>query len=113
MHTHTGKKSMFMYGANFPLHSEHYLKVRVLPKLLAELTVMLRYYSCRFKAENDGHRLAANRDLRLPPKSYTFEVSSFGFIDKDRRTVNYNQASLMLVGCRLAFALNEHAGMLE
>ena len=81
---------MFMYGANFPLHSEDYLKVRVLPKILAELTVMLRYYSCRFKAEEGAKRLAANRDLRLPPKSYTFEVSSFGFIDKDRRTVNYN-----------------------
>jgi len=51
LHTHTGKKSMFMYGTHFPLHSEHYLKVRVLPKLLAELSVMLRYYSCRFKAE--------------------------------------------------------------
>ena len=51
--------------------------------------------------------------MRLPPKSYTFEVSSFGFIDKDRRTVNYNQASLMLVGARLAFTLNEQAAMLD
>lgn len=35
VHSHSNKKSIFMYGPHFPLHSEHYLKIRVLPKILA------------------------------------------------------------------------------
>ena len=51
VHTHASKKSMFMYSDYVPLHSEHYLKARVLPKLFGELTAMFRYYSCRFTDE--------------------------------------------------------------
>jgi cytosolic carboxypeptidase protein 2/3 len=35
VHGHSRKKSVFMYGPYYPLHSEHYLKIRLLPKLLA------------------------------------------------------------------------------
>ena len=35
IHGHSSKKSVFMYGPRFPLHSEHYLKIRILPKLVA------------------------------------------------------------------------------
>jgi murein tripeptide amidase MpaA len=35
VHSHSSKKSIFIYGPYFPLHSEHYLKIRVLPRLLA------------------------------------------------------------------------------
>jgi cytosolic carboxypeptidase protein 2/3 len=35
VHGHSSKKSIFMYGPRFPLHSEHYLKIRILPKLIA------------------------------------------------------------------------------
>lgn len=34
VHSHSSKKSIFLYGSYFPLHSEHYLKLRILPKLL-------------------------------------------------------------------------------
>lgn len=34
LHGHSNKKSIFMYGPHFPLHSEHYMKIRVLPKLM-------------------------------------------------------------------------------
>ena len=34
-HGHSSKKSVFMYGPRFPLHSEHYLPIRLLPKLIA------------------------------------------------------------------------------
>jgi cytosolic carboxypeptidase protein 2/3 len=34
IHGHSSKKSVFMYGPRFPLHSEHYLKIRILPKLI-------------------------------------------------------------------------------
>lgn len=35
LHGHSSKKSIFTYGPHFPLHSEHYLKIRVLPKLIS------------------------------------------------------------------------------
>ena len=98
---------MFLYGPHSPLHSEHYLKVRVLPKLLAELSVMFRYYSCRFSGDQ------VMKDARLPPKHYTLEISSFGFLDRNRATIPYTESSLQLAGCRLAYVLNEQAAIEE
>lgn len=51
IHGHSSKKSIFMYGPHFPLHSEHYMKIRVLPKLMSQRTEMFRYFSCRFANE--------------------------------------------------------------
>lgn len=83
VHSHSNKKSIFMYGPHFPLHSEHYLKIRILPKLLQSVSKMFRYYSCRFKSEKNKKncsRLALSRYLRLPT-CYTIETSMMGFID--------------------------------
>ena len=49
IHGHSRKKSVFVYGPHFPLHSERYLKMRVLPQLLSERTEMFRFYSCKFR----------------------------------------------------------------
>mgnify|MGYP001947067967 CR=1 FL=1 len=38
MHGHSRKKNVFIYGPQEPLHSEKYLKMRIVPKLLAEET---------------------------------------------------------------------------
>ena len=38
VHGHSSKKSVFMYGPRFPMHSEHYLNIRILPKLLSQRT---------------------------------------------------------------------------
>ena len=51
IHAHSGRKSSFMYGPYYPLHSRKYLKIRMLPKLLSERTDMFRYFSCKFKIE--------------------------------------------------------------
>jgi len=50
-HAHSRKKGIFIYAPHFPLHSDKYLKVRIFPKLLSEMTSMFRYYSCRFLNE--------------------------------------------------------------
>jgi murein tripeptide amidase MpaA len=34
IHGHSNKKSAFMYGPRYPLHSEHYMNIRLLPKLM-------------------------------------------------------------------------------
>ena len=51
VHQHAGRKSIFMYAPYYPLHSKKYLKIRILPKLLAERSEMFRYYSCKFRME--------------------------------------------------------------
>lgn len=87
VHGHSSKKSVFIYGPRFPLHSEHYLEIRVLPKLLAQRTPMFRYYSCRFANEyskRNCSRLAFSREIPLA-NSYTVETSMMGYIDKDRQ----------------------------
>ena len=38
MHGHSRKKNVFIYGPQEPLHSEKYLRMRIIPKLLAEET---------------------------------------------------------------------------
>jgi hypothetical protein len=38
MHGHSRKKNVFIFGPYYPLHSEKYLKMRVIPKLIADET---------------------------------------------------------------------------
>ena len=68
LHGHSSKKSVFIYGPRYPLHSEHYVGIRVLPKLLQSRTPVFRYYSCRFANEQSKQncsRLALSRELPL------------------------------------------------
>jgi murein tripeptide amidase MpaA len=51
IHGHSRKKSVFVYGPYFPLHTEKYLRVRVLAKLMDDILPMFRFYSCKFKLE--------------------------------------------------------------
>lgn len=48
MHGHSRKKNVFIYGPQFPIHSDKYLRMRIIPKLLSEETSKFRYFSCRF-----------------------------------------------------------------
>ena len=38
MHGHSRKKNVFVYGPQEPLHTANYLKMRIIPKLIAEET---------------------------------------------------------------------------
>lgn len=51
IHSHSNRKSIFMYGPHYPLHSNNYMNIRVIPKLMDERSQMFRFYSCKFKAE--------------------------------------------------------------
>ena len=86
VHAHSGRKSVFMYGPYFPLHSSKYLKVRILPKLISERTDMFRFFSCQFKIEphkDQCARIAICRDFGVT-NCYTIEASSFAYLTKDR-----------------------------
>lgn len=115
VHSHSSKKSIFIYGPYFPLHSEHYLKIRVMPRLLSEKSQMFRYYSCRFR--NEAHkincsRLTIFRDCNLP-HCYTIETSIMGFLSKDRQNVSFGIPSLQYFGEKLGETLLDWFLILE
>jgi len=89
IHGHSRKKSIFIYGPEYALHSDRYFKARILPKLLDENSEMFRFHSCKFTVEPPKQRSARvvfNKEYNIM-NSFTLEASMFGYIDKDRRTV--------------------------
>ena len=77
MHGHSRKKNVFMFGPQVPLHSDKYLKMRVLPKLLADETNMFRYHSCSFineKCKEAAARISLAKEFSLY-NCFTLEAS--------------------------------------
>lgn len=91
IHGHSKKKGSFMYGPYFPLHSNTYFNIRLLPKYLSKKTDIFRYYSCRFKSEKSmrqSARLVMSQDLHIK-YTYTMENSLFGYIDNERNSHSF------------------------
>ncbi len=89
LHGHSKKKSTFIYGPYYALHTNKYLKVRVMAKLLSDLTEMFRFYSCKFKNEaykQNCARLTIWRKFRVM-NCFTLEASMHGFIQEVTKTV--------------------------
>jgi len=89
-----------MYGPYFPLHSSKYMKIRAIPKLVSERTEMFRFFSCKFKVEKykeNCARIAIWRDFNVT-NCFTIETSSFGFLNKDRDTIQFNTGLLQEFG---------------
>lgn len=109
MHAHSKKKSVFMYGPHYPLHSERYYTMRVIPKLMSERTDMFRYYSCKFrndKGKEKAARLVVSKEFGLA-NSYTLEASFHGYLNTERGTNSFDAANLLAVGRALAEVLHE------
>ncbi|CAG9325818.1 unnamed protein product [Blepharisma stoltei] len=107
IHGHFRKKGSFMYGPHFPLHSEKYCRVRVLPKLISEQTPMFRYYSCKFRAEKSKRqaaRLFFSREMGIS-NCYTFENSLYGYLDEQRNTHIYTLKHLETLSHHLINAI--------
>ena len=47
-HGHSRKKNMFIFGPSYNLTQPEYYKCRVLPKILANVTPIFRYFSCSY-----------------------------------------------------------------
>jgi hypothetical protein len=93
-----------MYAPYFPLHSRKYLKIRMLPKLLAEQSPMFRYYSCKFRYERQKEgcaRLSLWKDFNLE-NSYTLECSALGYLNEQRETVPFTEKNLQEFGVQFA-----------
>ena len=99
-----------MYAPYYPLHSKKYLKIRILPKLLAERSQMFRYYSCKFRMEKYKEgcaRLAIWKEFHIS-KCYTIECSSLGFLTKERETLQFTENYLNEFGIKLAHSIFEY-----
>lgn len=86
MHGHSRKKNCFVYGPQVPLHSDKYLKMRVIPKLLSDETEMFRYHSCSFqndKSKETAARITLFREFNIY-NSFTLEASFHGYFDHDK-----------------------------
>ena len=109
MHAHSKKKSVFMYGPHYPLHSDKYYTMRVIPKLMSERTQMFRYYSCKFRNDKEkakAARMVVSKEFGLA-NSYTLEASFHGYLNSERTTDAFDAANLMEVGRILGEVFHE------
>jgi len=115
IHAHSNRKSIFMYGPHYPLHSSNYMKIRVIPKLMSERTVMFRFYSCKFRTESykeNWARLSLWRDFKIQT-SLTIESSFHGYLNSNRETKVFNEANLQYFGQSFWQSIFEYLLILE
>jgi len=105
-----------MYGPYYPLHSDKYLKIRLIPQLLGDRTEMFRYYSCRFRVEKYKEscaRLTINKQFHIS-NCFTLECSSFGYFRRETRTTHqFKEADLIEFGKNIAEVVLEQALIVE
>jgi len=115
MHGHSRKKNVFIYGPHYPLHSEKYYKMRIIPKLLADMTDKFRYYSCKFRIEKSKEkaaRIVLWREFNLM-NCFTFEGSFHGFLMPSRETREFGAEEYQEMGEHLSNSLFEYLLALE
>lgn len=115
LHAHSRKKNVFIYGPHYPLHSDKYYKMRVLPKLLSERTEMFRYFGCKFRndeTKKKSARLVVWKEQKLP-YSYTLEASFHGYLTPQRATVPFDEELLMKMGSLVCDGLLDYVLLLE
>ena len=115
LHAHSRKKSVFIYGPYYPLHSSKYYAMRVLPRLICEQTQQFRYAACQFRNQSNRQktaRLVVWRELRLP-NSYTVEGSFYGFLTEDRRTESFTEETVMEAGAGIGQGILRYVTLQE
>ena len=84
-----------MYGPHFPLHSDKYLRVRLIPKLLDDDNEMFRYYSCKFKNEKlkmRTARIVLHKEFNIT-NCFTLEASMFGYIKQQDKAIRSDRTT--------------------
>jgi hypothetical protein len=115
LHAHSRKKSVFIYGPYYPLHSDKYYSMRILPKLICDQGPQFRFPACRFRNEaskRQAARLVIWKELKLA-NSYTVEGSLYGYLTEDRRTVPFTESTVLDVGTGIAKGIHQYVIMLE
>jgi len=115
LHGHSTKKCSFIYGPYYPLHSDKYVRVRILAKLLSDKTKMFRYPACKFRQEHakiNTARLVISREFDVM-NSLTLENSFYGFLNEERKTVEYCVAFYESIGKCLVYVIIEYLHLLD
>lgn len=97
------------------MHSEEYLKMRVIPKLLSEETEMFRYHSCSFQNEKSKEataRIVLYKEFGICC-CFTMEASFHGYFDKDRNQYEFTEEAYEQMGINLVNSLYEYVMILE
>ena len=115
MHGHSRKKNVFIYGPQEPLHSDKYLRMRIIPKLIAEETNKFRYHSCRFRLEQSklkAARIVMWREFNIM-NCFTFEASLHGYFDQKNTNFEFKRATYEEMGEHLANSFFEYLMIME
>ncbi len=115
MHGHSVKKNVFMFGPQVPMHSDKYLKMRVIPKLLSEETEMFRFHSCKFQNElskEKAARLTLYKQFGIF-NCFALEASFHGYYTKDKVTHEFTDKMYEQMGASLVNAMYEYVMLLE
>lgn len=115
MHGHSRRKNVFIFGPPVPMHSDKYLKARVIPKLLSEETEMFRYHSCSFiaeKAKEAAARICLYKEFNLH-NCFTLEASFHGYFTKDKVTHEFTEALYEKMGAAVVNSLYEFVMICE
>jgi hypothetical protein len=115
IHQHSKRKSIFMYGPQYPIHHSSYQAVRVFPKIMSTVTQMFRFHSCRFRNEDykeNCARMFIEREFGVT-FSYCIECSQQAYIDKNRNIVDFDEQNLMDFGKSLAKSLCTFGALLD
>lgn len=115
MHGHSRKKNVFIYGPYYPLHSDKYFKMRLIPKLISEETSKFRFFSCKFKVEKSKERAARLvlwREFAIM-NCFTFEASFHGYLNGARETEEFTQEGFESMSEPLGNSLYEYLFIME
>lgn len=115
LHAHSKKKSVFFYGPHYPLHSEKYYSMRVLPKVICDQGQEFRFSACRFGNEASKQRAARlvnSRQFGIT-NCYTVETSSYGYLTEERKTKGFEEESLQEVGENIGKGLADYIVMMD
>ena len=115
IHGHSRKKSIFIYGPEYALHTDKYFRARLLPKLLDEESEMFRFHSCKFSVEPSKERCSRvvfNKEFGIV-NCFTLEASLFGYIDKNRQTQELTLEHLITMGTQIAASLKAYCDLVD
>lgn len=115
LHAHSTKKCVFIYGPYYPLHAERYVRVRILSKLLSERTQMFRYAACKYRKEPgkmNAARFVISREFNVT-NSLTLESSFYGFLNEERKTIEFSRLFYERMGMHLALSILDYVKLLE
>jgi cytosolic carboxypeptidase protein 2/3 len=104
-----------MFGPQVPMHSDKYLKMRVIPKLISDETEMFRFHSCKFqneKSKGKAARITLYKQFGIF-NSFTLEASFHGYYTKDKVTHEFTEALYEQMGACLVNSLYEYVLLLE